>query len=64
MKRMTDQQRQEIRAEYQRGNVSRPALAARYGVSVTTIDRILVGLRGVRKLWTDLPTGGRPGRRS
>lgn len=42
---LSDSQAAELRARYERGGVSRRALAAEYGVSQITVSRVVRGLR-------------------
>lgn len=58
---MTEELRETIRAEYATGRVSRSTLAARYAVSITSVDRAVKGIRRgpAARVWDDLPRTGR-----
>lgn len=47
---LSEEQRAQIRAEYQTGNVSQATLAARYGVGARTIFRVVQGI-GRQTAW-------------
>jgi uncharacterized protein YjcR len=40
---LTSEAREQMRAEYQKGGVTHPDLAEKYGISLNTVGRILRG---------------------